>query len=68
MRLTIHTDYRKKRAKTADRKDVHLLNPDQLESVGGASFLGVYRPGFQYKQEPLNYFRQCVGEETNKLG
>ena len=49
-------------------KDVHVLSPDQLESVsGGTDTLGVYRPGFQFKQESLDYFRQCVGEETYKL-
>ncbi len=48
----------------ADRKDVHLLNPDQLESVsGGASALGVYRPGFHYKKESLQFFKACVGED-----
>ena len=49
-------------------KDVHVLSPDQLESVsGGTDTLGVYRPGFQFKQESLDYFRQCVGEETYQL-
>ena len=49
-------------------KDVHVLSPDQLESVsGGTETLGVYRPGFQFKQESLDYFRQCVGEETYQL-
>ena len=52
----------------ADHKDSRLLTPDQLESVsGGTDTLGVYRPGFQYKQESLDYFRQCVGEETYQL-
>ena len=51
-----------------DHKDVRVLSPDQLESVsGGAETLGVYRPGFQFKQESLDYFRQCVGEETFRL-
>ena len=51
-----------------DHKDVRVLSPDQLESVsGGAKTLGVYRPGFQFKQESLDYFRQCVGEETFRL-
>ena len=49
-------------------KDVHVLSPDQLESVsGGTGALGVYRPGFQYKQESLDFFRHCVGEETYQL-
>lgn len=52
----------------ADHKDVRMLSPDQLEPVsGGSSPLGVYRPGFQYKQESLQFFRQCVGEETYQL-
>ena len=51
-----------------DHKDVHVLSPDQLESVsGGTDTLGVYRPGFRFKQESLDYFRQCVGEETYQL-
>ena len=51
-----------------DHKDVRVLRPDQLESVsGGTDTLGVYRPGFQYKRESLEYFRQCVGEETYRL-
>ena len=36
----------------ADRKDVCLLSPDHLESVGGGmSSLGVYRTCFQHKHE-----------------
>ena len=51
-----------------DHKDERILSLDQLESVsGGTSTLGVYRPGFQYKQESLDYFRHCVGEETYQL-
>ncbi len=51
-----------------DHKDVRVLSPNQLESVsGGTDALGVYRPGFQFKQESLDYFRQCVGEETYQL-
>ena len=51
-----------------DHKDVRVLRPDQLESVsGGTDTLGVYRPGFQYKQESLVFFRHCVGEETYQL-
>ena len=52
----------------ADHEQVHSLSPDQLESVsGGTDTLGVYRPGFQYKQESLVFFRHCVGEETYQL-
>ena len=55
-----------KRGKTmADRKDVRLLNTDQLDSVsGGTGALGVYRPGFQYKKESLRFFRSCVGDDV----
>ena len=52
----------------AVHEQVHSLSPDQLESVsGGTGALGVYRPGFQYKQESLDFFRHCVGEETYQL-
>ena len=52
----------------AAHEQVHSLSPDQLESVsGGTDTLGVYRPGFQYKQESLDFFRHCVGEETYQL-
>ena len=52
----------------AVHEQVHSLSPDQLESVsGGTDTLGVYRPGFQYKQESLDFFRHCVGEETYQL-
>ena len=38
-----------------DHKDVRVLSPNQLESVsGGTDTLGVYRPGFQFKQESLD--------------
>ena len=26
--------------------------------------LGVYQPGFQYREASLAFFRQCVGDET----
>ena len=49
----------------ADGKDVRLLDPEQLGSVSGGSCpLGVYRPGFQFKQEALRFFRVCVGEDV----
>ncbi len=51
-----------------DHKEVRVLTPDQLEAVGGSpGALGIYRPGFRYKRESLDYFRQCVGEETYQL-
>ena len=49
-------------------KDERILSPDQLESVsGGTGALGIYRPGFRYKQASLDFFRHCVGEETYQL-
>ena len=40
------------------------LPPERLEAVGGAAALGVYQPGFRYREAALAFFRQCVGEET----
>lgn len=40
------------------------LPPEQLEPVGGAAALGVYQPGFRYREAALAFFRQCVGEKT----
>ena len=52
----------------AFHEQVSSLSPDQLDSVSsGTDTLGVYRPGFQYKQESLDFFRHCVGEEIYQL-
>ena len=41
------------------------LQPEQLDSVSGEDGrLGVYKPGLKYKKESLDFFRQCVGDET----
>ena len=49
----------------AFHEEVRTLNPDQLDSVGGGAVtLGVYRPGFQYKKESLQFFKACVGEDV----
>ena len=41
------------------------LSADHLESInGGSNTLGVYRPGFRYKQESLRFFKECVGEDV----
>ena len=45
----------------ADHNHIHLLNADRQGS-GSVGLLGVYRPGFQYKQESLQFFKACVGE------
>ena len=29
-----------------------------------AQTLGIYRPGFQHKEESLRFFKECVGEEA----
>ena len=52
----------------AKHKYIQELQPDQLDSVsGGNGRLGVYKPGLKYKKESLDYFRQCVGDETYRL-
>lgn len=41
------------------------MGPDQLESVsGGTPALGIYRPGFRYKKEALQFFKVCVGDKV----
>jgi hypothetical protein len=47
------------------RKDIRELQPEQLASVtGGSDRLGVYKPGFRFRDASLRFFRECVGEET----
>ena len=49
----------------ADREKELLLSLDQLKTaVGGKDPLGVYRPGFLYKNESLQFFRLCVGDDV----
>ena len=49
----------------AVHEEVRSLSPDQLDSVsGGTVTLGVYRPGFQYKKESLQFFKECVGDDV----
>lgn len=44
---------------------VRELAPDQLESVsGGGCPLGVYKPGFRYRKESLQFFKACVGDDV----
>ena len=46
-------------------ENVSELQPDQLAQVsGGSGQLGVYRPGFRFKEASLRYFRQCVGDQA----
>ena len=47
------------------KSDIRELRPSKLGSVsGGAPVLGVYKPGFQYKNESLQFFRSCVGDDV----
>ena len=40
------------------------VQPDQRETVSrGSARLGVYKPGFRFKDASLRYFRECVGDE-----
>ena len=49
----------------SEHRKVVRLSPEQLEQAsGGASALGVYRPGFQYKRESLRFFQACVGKDV----
>ena len=48
-----------------DSKTNCPLNADQTETVSdGTSSLGVYRPGFQYQEESLLFFKACVGSDV----
>ena len=48
-----------------DSENVCAPRPAQAEQTrGGNVQLGIYRPGFQHKEESLRYFRQCVGEQA----
>ena len=41
------------------------LCPDQLQRFSGCTpALGIYKPGFRYKKESMQYFRSCVGEDA----
>ena len=45
------------------KPDMRKLRPDHLKSASGsAPVLGVYKPGFPYKQESLLYFKTRVGD------
>ena len=47
------------------RDTVRELAPDQLETVsGGGRTLGVYKPGFRYRKESLQFFKACVGDDV----
>ena len=40
------------------------LEPEEMASVSGGRALGIYRPGFRYKKESMQYFKSCVGEDV----
>ena len=49
----------------SEQRKAVRLSPEQLEQAsGGASVLGVYKPGFQHKRESLRFFRACVGDSV----
>ena len=49
----------------ADAAAAQELPPACLRAVGGGTAaLGVYQPGFRYREAALAFFRQRVGEET----
>ncbi len=41
------------------------VQPDHLKTVSSRESvqLGVYKPGFRYKEASLRFFRECVGDE-----
>ena len=46
-------------------KSIGELSPDPVEQFsGGSPALGIYRPGFRYRKESMQYFKSCVGEDT----
>ena len=46
-------------------KSAAELSPDQIEQFsGGYPALGIYRLGFCYKKESMQYFKSCVGDDT----
>ncbi len=48
-----------------NRRTENGLSASQTEAArGGSQTLGIYRPGFRFKNESLRFFRQCVGEEA----
>lgn len=45
-------------------ENIGEMGPDQPEKPGGGCALGIYRPGFQYRKESMQYFKACVGEDA----
>ena len=49
----------------AEHTDTFAWKPDQPEATGGvARSLGVYRPGFRFRKESLQFFKACVGDDV----
>ncbi len=47
------------------KTNVQQLQLNQPGPVSGErSRLGVYKPGFRYKEASLRYFKECVGDEV----
>ena len=47
-----------------DQENIYESKPDRQHSLGGGTrTLGMYRPGFRYKKESLQFFKTCVGED-----
>ena len=46
-----------------DSKKIEL-EPEQMASASGGQALGIYRPGFRYRKESMQYFKSCVGEDV----
>lgn len=48
----------------AKSENIGEMGPDQPEKSGGVRALGIYRPGFRYRKESMQYFKACVGEDA----
>lgn len=48
----------------AKSENIGEMGPDQPEKSGGGCALGIYRPGFRYRKESMQYFKACVGEDA----
>ncbi len=42
--------------------DISSMLKNQIE--GKEDQLGVYKPGFQFQEKAMEFFRQCVGDEV----
>ena len=49
---------------TKSEKSFEIPSARDGPEDNGASELGIYKPGFQFKEEALQFFRQCVGEDA----